>query len=62
LNALSILFKPIVLVYNVLSMEGRQNMWSPWYLMLGDKPRKVAIDIMAMGELELQCVQRHIHE
>ncbi len=60
----------------VLSMEGRRNMWSPWYLMLKDKLRKVecnfvamlfhttkikcssiwAINMMAMGELEFQCV------
>jgi hypothetical protein len=61
-------------------MEGRWNVWSPWSLMLKDKPTKdvsfVAIsfhttkiecssiwtiDMMAMGELELQCVQGHIH-
>jgi len=41
LNTLIILIKPIVLVYNVLLMEGRWNVWSPWYLMLHDKPRKV---------------------
>jgi hypothetical protein len=28
-------------MYNVLSMEGRQDVWSPWYLMLEDKSRKV---------------------
>jgi hypothetical protein len=28
-------------VYNVLSMEGRWDVWSPWYLMPEDKPRKV---------------------
>jgi hypothetical protein len=28
-------------VYNVLSMEGRQDMWNPWYLMPEDKPKKV---------------------
>jgi len=22
-------------------MEGKHNMWSPWYLMLKNKPRKV---------------------
>jgi len=32
-----ILTKPIVLVYSALLMEGKQNMWSPWYLMLEDK-------------------------
>jgi hypothetical protein len=61
-------------------MEGRWKVWSPWYLMLKDKPGKdvnfVAIsfhttkikcssiwtiDMMAMGELELQCVQGHMH-
>jgi hypothetical protein len=31
----------IVLVYSVLSMEGKRNVWSPWYLMLKDKLRKV---------------------
>jgi hypothetical protein len=30
-----------ILVYNVLSMEGRRNVWSPWYLMLEDKLGKV---------------------
>jgi hypothetical protein len=36
-----ILIKPIVLVYSVLLIERRQNMWSPWYLMLEDKLGKV---------------------
>ncbi len=81
LNTLIILIEPIVLVYIFLSMEGRWNMWNPWYLLPKDKLGKVeckfccmlfhtarkysssisAIDMMAMGELELQCVQRHIH-
>jgi len=26
-------------------MEGRQNVWSPWYSMLKDKPRKVECKI-----------------
>ncbi len=61
----------------IIFTEGKQNMWSPWYLMPQDKPCNVeckfcnnvisyykdrifsicAIDMMAMGELELQCVQ-----
>ncbi len=41
LNTLFMTIKPIVFVYNVLSMEGRQNMWSPWYLMLEDKLGKL---------------------
>jgi hypothetical protein len=28
-------------MYNVLLMEGRWNVWSPWCLMLKDKPGKV---------------------
>jgi hypothetical protein len=28
-------------MYNVLLMEGRQNVWSPWYLMPKDKIEKV---------------------
>jgi hypothetical protein len=28
-------------VYSVLSIEGKHNVWSPWYLMPKDKPRKV---------------------
>jgi len=41
LNTFIILIKPIVLMYSVLSMEGRQNMWSPWCLMLEDKLGKM---------------------
>jgi len=41
LNALIILIKFIVLVYNVLSMEGRWNVWNPWYLLPEDKLGKV---------------------
>ncbi len=41
LNSLIKLIKPIVLVYSVLSIEGKHNVWSPWYLMPKDKPRKV---------------------
>ncbi len=33
--------KPIIFMYNVLLMEGRWNVWSPWYLMLKDNLRKV---------------------
>ncbi len=41
LNILLVLIKPILLLYSVLLMVGRWNMWSPWYLMPKDKPRKV---------------------
>jgi hypothetical protein len=41
LNTLIILFKPLVLVYNGLLMEGRWNVWNPWYLMPKDKLGKV---------------------
>ncbi len=41
LNTLIILIKLIVLVHSVLSMEGKQIVWSPWYLMPKDKLRKV---------------------
>jgi hypothetical protein len=41
LNTLIILIKFIVLMYSVLLMEGRWNVWNPWYLMLEDEPRKV---------------------
>jgi hypothetical protein len=33
---LIILIKPIVFVHNVLLMEGKQNMWNPWYLIPKD--------------------------
>ncbi len=82
LNTLIILIKHIVFMYDVLSMEGKGNVWNPWYLMPKDKLGKVeykfcnniishckdrmlksiwASDMMAMGELELQCIQKHIH-
>jgi hypothetical protein len=35
-------------MYNVLSMEGRWNVWNPWYLMLEDKPRKVNASFAAI--------------
>jgi hypothetical protein len=38
---LNILIKPIVLVYSVLLMEGKQNVWNPWYLIPKDKLGKV---------------------
>jgi hypothetical protein len=41
LNTLIILIKPIVIVHNVLLMEGRQNVWNQWYLMPKDKLGKV---------------------
>jgi hypothetical protein len=41
LDTLIILIKPIVLVYSIFLMEGRWNVWSPWYLMLEDKLGKV---------------------
>ncbi len=28
-------------MYDVLSMEGKGNVWNPWYLMPKDKPTKV---------------------
>ncbi len=70
---LIILIKPIVFVHNVLLMEGKHNMWNPWYLIPKDNQGRWnanfaimlshitriecssiwAIDMMAMGELEL---------
>ncbi len=41
LNTSIILFKLLVLVYNALLMEGKWNLWNPWYLMPNDKPGKV---------------------
>jgi hypothetical protein len=67
--------------FYVFSMEGRWNVWNPWYLMPKNKQVKWnasfakmsfhttridhssiwAINIMVLGELELQCVQGHSH-
>ncbi len=41
LNTLIVLIKPIIHVYNVLLMEEKRNMWSPWYLIPKDKPGRV---------------------
>ncbi len=54
-------------VYSVLLMEGRQKVWNPHFMAMLFHIARIdcssiwVIDMMAMGKLKLQCVQRPIH-